>query len=87
MLRRHRRRIRPNPRTFEVFPVDSCGCEAGARFLAVALVGSAIWYGRQYLVAGLPLRTGAFRVIFISAAAAAAGKIVGLLLYRLRPRR
>ena len=69
---------------------DSCGCAMGARFMAVGLLSSAAWYVWQWQSAGLSLWSISWRIMLISFAAAAAGKIVGMIAFRItngaRPR-
>jgi hypothetical protein len=66
--------------------VDSCGCRMGSGFVAVGLVASTLWYGWQWHLSMLPLRAMVLRVITWSVAAGFAGKMVGILIFRLRSR-
>ena len=59
----------------------ACGCAMGARFLAVALVLSLLWYGWQWVHASLPIATVALRVLAISFGATAVGKLLGMALF------
>jgi hypothetical protein len=64
----------------------SCGCEAGAWFMAVALVGyPALWYWQFHSRLASPWAAIPAGVIFVLAAAGA-GKVTGLLVAHLRLR-
>lgn len=65
---------------------DICGCAMGARFLAVALIGSMAWYGWHWRSSGLSVGGGLLRVMIVSFIAATAGKIVGIIQARLTVR-
>jgi hypothetical protein len=66
---------------------DSCGCAMGARFLAVGMAASAIWYAWHWRDSGLSLGSVTLRVFLWSFLAAGAGKLVGIALYSWRHRR
>ncbi len=66
---------------------DGCGCEMGARFLAVALIVSAIWYLWQGHASMLSIGAIALRILGWSFLAALAGKVVGILVFRARRRK
>ncbi len=61
---------------------DSCGCAMGALFTGVGLFASATYYGWQYW-RGLALSTTVFRVFLATFLAASAGKVIGILRYRM----
>jgi hypothetical protein len=64
--------------------VDSCGCAMGARFMAVALGVSSLYYGwlfLQHQLSGLAL---VLRIFLITFLAAGAGKVIGILWYRFK---
>ena len=66
---------------------DSCGCAMGARFMLVALVVAAPWYGWMYhehALGGWPAVGRVFACLFL---ATTAGKVLGLLLHRRLTRR
>lgn len=65
-------------------PADSCGCAMGARFLAVGLAISSLWYGRT---SGLSIGAILLRIMLWSFLAACLGKIVGIILFSLRRHR
>jgi len=66
--------------------IDSCGCAMSARFMAAGLALSAAWYGWHLLVGEVSLGGLLMRVLIVTFAAAAAGKIIGILRYRHRHR-
>ncbi len=66
--------------------VDSCGCKMGTAFVGVGLLVSTVWYGWQRHLSTLPFRTMVLRVITWSVAAGFAGKMVGILIFRMRSR-
>jgi len=66
--------------------VDSCGCKMGAAFVGVGLLASTLWYGWQWHLNTLPFRVMVLRVITWSVAAGFVGKIVGILIFRMRSR-
>jgi len=66
--------------------VDSCGCKMGAAFVGVGLLASTLWYGWQWHLNTLPFRVMVLRVITLSVAAGFVGKIVGILIFRMRSR-
>jgi len=66
--------------------LDACGCATSARFLAVGLVLSAVWYGWQWVSYSLSFRAVVLRVGLCSFGAATIGKIVGMLVFRWRSR-
>src|SRR5512146_828890 len=68
-------------------PGDSCGCEMGARFLAVALVAASAWYAWHWRVFLLAPWASLLRVFLWLFPAALAGKVVGLIAYRARRRK
>lgn len=61
---------------------DSCGCAMGARFLAVGLVASILWYVWHFPSSNLSFWAVLLRVLVWSFVAASAGKIVGLIGWR-----
>src|SRR6266480_2244869 len=65
---------------------DSCGCAMGARFLALALVFSIMWYALHWHSSMLSIWAILLRVLVCSFLAAATGKIVGILIFRSRSR-
>ena len=65
---------------------DNCGCAMGARFLAVALLVSALWYLLHWNARDLSFKTVLARIFLWSFLAAGLGKILGLLLSRMRAR-
>ena len=80
--------IRSNPHrhppAVRKLSADSCGCAMSARFLGVTLVGSIVWFAwhwHEYSFA----RAGV-RILAFAFAGAILGKLVGIALYRLRPR-
>jgi hypothetical protein len=56
----------------------------GARFVAVALIASVLWYAWHWRFMSLPAGTVALRIFAWSVLAGFAGKLVGVLLYRIR---
>jgi hypothetical protein len=62
--------------------LDRCGCAMGARFMGVALLLSAAFYGWPWRSPGLAVLSITWHVLLVSFVAAIAGKIVGILLYR-----
>lgn len=63
---------------------DRCGCAMGARFLAVMLIASSVWYGWHWQETLLsPWATAAHMVVF-ALIASGIGKLVGILLYKYR---
>ncbi len=66
--------------------VDSCGCKMGAAFVGVGLFASTVWYGWQWHLSTLPIRAMVLRVVTWSVAAGFAGKIMGILIFRVRSR-
>jgi len=58
---------------------DSCGCAMGARFLAVALTGSSIWYGWQWQLSALSTGAALVRVLAVSFLASGVGKVFGIV--------
>jgi hypothetical protein len=63
---------------------DSCGCAMGAKFLGVGLAASLAWYGWHWHTYDLSLWNVSWRVVLTSFAAAAVGKIIGILAFRMR---
>jgi hypothetical protein len=66
---------------------ESCGCAMGAKFLAVALVFSTVWYvWRRH---SLTLSAGGivWRIVAWTFAAAMVGKATGIFLYWMKSRR
>jgi hypothetical protein len=61
---------------------DGCGCAMGAKFLGMALVASIGWYAWHRHSFTLSLWSVCWRVMLISFAAAAVGKIVGIAVFR-----
>lgn len=61
---------------------DHCGCAMGARFLAVTLVGSLIWYAWHWQTFGQSVGGALLHIFVLSFVAATGGKIVGLVLSR-----
>jgi hypothetical protein len=57
---------------------DACGCAMSARFLAAALVISAVWYGWRWQSSGLSLGAMLLWILVWSVLASLAGKIVGI---------
>jgi hypothetical protein len=68
-------------------PGDSCGCEMGARFLAVALALAGVWYAWHWRVFMFAPWASLLRVFLWLFPAALAGKAVGLIAYRTRRRK
>jgi len=66
---------------------DQCGCAMGARFLAVTLVGSLIWYAWHWQTFGQSVGGAVLHVFGLSFVAATVGKLVGLVLSRYASRR
>jgi hypothetical protein len=66
--------------------IDSCGCAMSARFMAAGLAFSVAWYAWQFVVGAVSLGGMLARVLIVTFAAAAAGKIIGILRYRHRHR-
>jgi hypothetical protein len=66
--------------------LDSCGCKMGAAFVGVGLLASTAWYGWRWHLSTLPIRAMVLRIITWSVAAGLAGKIVGILIFRMRSR-
>jgi hypothetical protein len=58
---------------------DSCGCAMGARFLAAAMMASVAWYAAHWHSSGLTTAAMLLRVTLLSFAAAAIGKIYGIV--------
>ncbi len=73
-------------RAEEPVRLDSCGCKMGTAFVGVGLLVSTVWYGWQWHLSTLPFRTMVLRVITWSVAAGFAGKMVGILIFRMRSR-
>jgi len=67
--------------------IDSCGCAMSARFMAAGLALSVAWYALQFVAGAVSLGGMLARVLIVTFAAAAAGKIIGILRYRHRHRR
>jgi hypothetical protein len=62
---------------------DSCGCAMGARFLGVGLLSSIAWYGWHWQSSELSFWGVSWRIMLISFVAAAAGKILGMIVFRM----
>jgi len=63
---------------------DQCGCVMGARFLGVGMCLSMFWCGWHWRSGSLTTWGVCWRVMLFSFAAAALGKIVGILAFRIR---
>ena len=59
----------------------------GARFTAVALILSVLWYSWHWHSLALSLWSIILRILLFSFFTAAAGKIVGMIVFRLRPQK
>ena len=80
-LRRHRmkwaaRRLRQGPE-------DACGCATGAWFMAIGLGLSSIYFGWQCRTGGMAASAAVLRVFLATFLAAGAGKVLGILRYRI----
>lgn len=63
---------------------DSCGCAMGARFTAAVLILSVLWYSWHWHSLDLSLWSIFLRIMLFSFFAAAAGKIAGMTLFKVR---
>lgn len=63
---------------------DSCGCAMSAKFLGIALALSVAWYGWHWHSSALSVGSVCWRVALTACAAAAVGKIVGIIVFTLR---
>jgi len=79
--RRRRSSARPRPAAG-----DACGCAMGARFLAAALVLASAWYGWAWHLGRLGAGGAVLRVLLCAWVASAAGKALGMALFRRRLR-
>lgn len=66
---------------------DSCGCVMGAKFLGVGMAGSVGWFVWHWRSNSLSVWSVGWRVLAISFSAAIVGKLIGLLLFRMRAAR
>jgi len=55
----------------------------GARFLAIGLIGSVLWYGWHWRFSTLSVLRVSLRIVLFSFLAAVAGKIVGIIAFNL----
>jgi hypothetical protein len=62
---------------------DRCGCAMGAAFMVAALSAALAYYGWQVETTNLPLSSAAMRTAGATFLAACAGKMLGILRYRL----
>jgi len=62
---------------------DACGCAMGAVFMVIGLGLSSVYFGWQYRTAGLVASTAVLRVFLSTFLAAGAGKVLGILRYRM----
>jgi len=62
---------------------DSCGCAMGAKFLGIGLIFSIAWYGWHWHSAALSVGSVCWRVALAACTAAAVGKTIGILVFRL----
>ena len=63
---------------------DSCGCATGARVMTAAFIISAVYFGWQFHQNAIGLTALILRTLMITFLGAGAGKIAGLIIYRLR---
>ncbi len=73
-----------NPSVPRTSSADSCGCAMGARFLGGTLIASIAWFAWHWHEYSLA-RAGV-RILIFAFAGAVLGKLVGIVLYRLRGR-
>ncbi|HET7215267.1 MAG TPA: hypothetical protein VFL79_16885 [Terriglobia bacterium] len=69
------------PRGLAWSPGDSCGCEMGARFLAVAVALASVWYAWHWPAFLFAPWASLLRVFLWLFLAAIAGKAVGIIAY------
>lgn len=74
-----------HPSAARGLPTDSCGCAMGARFLGVTLIASIVWFALHWHKYSLA-RAGT-RILIFAFAGAIFGKLVGIVVYRLRTRK
>lgn len=86
--RRRKKRKHHVPRRIGISPWraagDRCGCAMGARFLAVVLPVSVLWYGWRWHAGAMSLSRMALWITIWSLLGSAVGKLVGLTLYLTR---
>ncbi len=66
---------------------DRCGCAMGGRFLAAGLAGSIAWFAWSWHFHALGWGYVSWRVFAVSFAAAVIGKVLGIVLFRLKSKR
>lgn len=66
---------------------DSCGCAMGAKFMVAGLLMGSAYSGWQFLANELSLPSMVLRVFLCAFLAGGAGKIIGILRYRLKGKR
>jgi hypothetical protein len=65
---------------------DACGCAMGAKFLGVGLVSSIAWLAWHHHTHALHPWSVCWRVLLTAFLFATLGKLVGMLVFRLRQR-
>lgn len=66
---------------------DSCGCAMGAKFMVAGLLMGSAYCGWQFFANKLSLSSMVLRIFLGAFLAGGAGKIIGILRYRLRGKR
>jgi hypothetical protein len=64
--------------------IDSCGCAMSAVFMSFGILGAAIWIALLWRTHPQSPWSIAWRLILVTFAAAAVGKVFGILAYRMR---
>jgi hypothetical protein len=65
---------------------DSCGCALAAKFLAIGLIVSIIWYTWPGNLSGLSIGAVSLRILMWSFLAGCVGKAAGILRFAMRQR-